>query len=316
MEQGIAHGGNLGEARRRFPTAPEPWLDLSTGINPFAYPLPGFPPEALTRLPEPDAVARLEALLARRTGALPEEVVAAPGTQILLPWIARLLPPGRARIPGPTYAEHARAATLAGHALTDGPAEMLTLVNPNNPDGRLLARAEVLSLARDHALTVVDEAFMEAAPADESVAGQVGSGGLVVLRSFGKFHGLAGVRLGFAIAPAPLAARLRASLGPWAVSGPALFAGLAALGDEDWPAAMRRRLREEAAALDAVLAAGGCEVLGGTSLFRLARVPDGTHDRLARAGILTRRFAFWPDRLRFGLPPDAAARARLAAALA
>jgi cobalamin biosynthetic protein CobC len=317
MSRDIPHGGNLTEARARFPEARGPWLDLSTGISPFPYPLPAMSAEAFTRLPEPADLRRLQALAARRYGARdPAQVVAAPGTQILLPLIARLLPPGRARVLGPTYAEHARAAALAGHEVVEGaPADLLTIVNPNNPDGRFRTRRELLAFRPPQGLLVVDEAFMEAAPHDESLAGEV-EDGVIVLRSFGKFHGLAGLRLGFAIASAPIAARLRDALGPWAVSGPALAVGLAALADEAWAAATRARLAEAAAASDAVLAAGGCRVLGGTSLFRLAEVPPGTFERLGRAGILVRRFDYWPDRIRFGLPPDAASLRRLAEALA
>lgn len=317
MGRDIPHGGNLTEARRRFPEARQPWLDLSTGISPFPYPLPEFSAEAFTRLPEPADVRRLQALAARRYGADdPAQVVAAPGTQILLPLIAKLRPPGRARVVGPTYAEHARAAALAGHEMVqDGPSDLLTIVNPNNPDGRFRTRPELLAARPPRGLLVVDEAFMEAAPNDESLAGAVDDG-LVVLRSFGKFHGLAGLRLGFAIASPPVAERLRDTLGPWAVSGPALAVGLAALADEAWAAATRARLAEAAAALDAVLAAAGCRVLGGTALFRLAEVPPGTYERLGRAGIHVRSFTYWPDRLRFGLPPDAASLRRLAEALA
>ncbi|MBS7813692.1 threonine-phosphate decarboxylase CobD [Roseococcus pinisoli] len=317
MSPDIPHGGNLTAARARFPEARSPWLDLSTGISPFPYPVPALPAEAFTRLPEPADLERLQALAARRYGARdPAQVVAAPGTQILLPLIAKLVPQGRARVLGPTYAEHARAAALAGHALAEeGAADLLTIVNPNNPDGRFRPRAELLAARPAQGLLVVDEAFMEAAPADESLAGAVDER-LVVLRSFGKFHGLAGLRLGFAITAAPLARRLRDALGPWAVSGPALAVGLAALADEAWASAMRARLAAAAAALDGVLTAGGCRVLGGTSLFRLAEVPPGTFERLGRAGILVRGFDYWPDRLRFGLPPDAAGLERLAEALA
>jgi cobalamin biosynthetic protein CobC len=320
----VPHGGSLARARQRWPGAPEPWLDLSTGISPFPYPLPAFPPESLTRLPEPAELARLCALAARRFGAAEAEVVAAPGTGVLLPLVAALVPRGRAVVVGPTYAEHARAAALAGHEVAEltepEPAALLTVVNPNNPDGRVWPRRVLRELAAAQrargGLLVVDEAFMEAAAEDQSMAPEVSAGGVVVLRSFGKFHGLAGVRLGFAVAAPAVAARLRAWLGPWAVSGPALAAGLAAYGDAGWPEAARRQLEDAAAALDAVLEGARCRVVGGTALFRLAEVPEGTEDRLGRAGILTRAFPFWPDRLRFGIPSDASARARLAAALA
>jgi cobalamin biosynthetic protein CobC len=303
------HGGDLAAARRRYPEAPQPFLDLSTGIAPRAYPLAGFPAEVLTRLPEPAEIGRLCALAAARFGA-PEgaRVVAAPGTQILLPLVAALRPPGTARVLGPTYAEHARAARLAGHAAREVaeaaalvPADLVTVVNPDNPTGRVLAAEFLAQLAaRQRAcggLLVVDEAFQEAEPGLPSAVPLVAEGHTLVLRSFGKFHGLAGLRLGFAVLPAPLASRLEAMLGPWAVSGPALHAGLAALTDDAWAAAQRA-------------------FLAGTPLFRFVAAPPGTQDRLGRAGILVRGFPHWPDRLRIGLPGDDAGFARLRAALA
>jgi cobalamin biosynthetic protein CobC len=321
----LPHGGALLAARRRWPDAPHPWLDLSTGISPFAFPIPGLSEAVFTRLPEPEEIAQLEVLAAARFGVGPgAAVVASPGTQMLLPLIARLVPPGRALVVGPTYAEHARCAALAGHTVREAsvpePADLLVIVNPNNPDGRLWSAEELRALAQSQrsrgGLLVVDEAFMEAAPSDESLAPWLAEGGAVVLRSFGKFHGLAGLRLGFAAAAAAEAARLAAWLGPWAVSGPALAAGLAAYADGAWAATARRRQDTGAQALDHVLQDSGCRVLGGTSLFRLAEVRPGTQDRLGRSGILVRGFHFWPGRLRFGLPPSDDALARLKAALA
>ncbi len=319
---GVAHGGDLEAARRLFPQAPTPFLDLSTGINPHGYPMPPLGAEAFARLPEPAALARLEALAARRYGApSAAHVVAAPGTQILLPLVAGLVPAGEARILGPTYAEHRRAAVLAGHAVGEVEAvaglegaALAVLVNPNNPDGRLVPRPVLLGLAAG--LLVVDEAFMEVAPPGASLAGEVGRPGLVVLRSFGKFHGLAGVRLGFALAEPGVAARLRARLGPWAVSGPAIAAGMAALADAAWAEAMRARLAAEAARLDVLLGRHGLEVVGGTALFRLARGAEGVFGRLGRQGVLVRRFEGRPGLLRFGLPGDDAAWERLGRALA
>ncbi len=319
---GMAHGGDLGAARRLFPQAPTPFLDLSTGINPHGYPMPPLGAEVFARLPEPAALARREALAAGRYGApSAAHVVAAPGTQILLPLVAGLVPAGAARILGPTYAEHRRAAALAGHAVRevdgveglDG-AGLGVLVNPNNPDGRLVPRQVLLGLRAG--LLVVDEAFMEVMPPEASLVGEVGRPGLVVLRSFGKFHGLAGVRLGFALAEPGVAERLRARLGPWAVSGPAIAAGMAALADAAWAEAMRGRLAAEAARLDALLGRHGLEVAGGTALFRLVRGPEGVFGRLGRQGVLVRRFEGRPGLLRFGLPGDEAGWERLGRALA
>ncbi|RZA17639.1 MAG: threonine-phosphate decarboxylase [Proteobacteria bacterium] len=324
----LPHGGNLAVARQRFPKAPEPFLDLSTGIAPYFYPIPPLPSETFSRLPEPEAHAALCRSAAKRyrvpAGA---RLVAAPGTQILLPMIAALCQPGAARILGPTYAEHARAAALAGHdtrevsVLADlAPASLITVVNPDNPTGRVLDAKTLSALAAQQrkggGLLVVDEAFHDACPELPSAVSLVPGGSVVVLRSFGKFHGLAGVRLGFAVAPDAIAARLEALLGPWAVAGPALLAGQAALTDGLWAQMQRARLRATVARLDEVLAQGGLTVLGGTPLFRFVEAPPSTFERLGNAGILVRSFAHWPDRLRIGLPPDDAGFARLARALA
>ncbi len=324
----LPHGGDLGVARKLFPAAPEPFVDLSTGINPFPYPLPPLDPTAFTRLPAPAAVERLAAMAAAAYGApSAAHVAAAAGVQTLLPHVYALAPRGRAAVLAPTYAEHARVAALAGHQVREATeiadlagADLAILVNPNNPDGRRVARHDLLALADALApgLLVVDEAFMDVAPADASLAPDVGRPNLVVLRSFGKFFGLAGVRLGFALAAPQLAARLRAGLGPWAVSGPALAIGTAALADAAWIASTRDHLAAAAQRLDDQLVAAGLDVVGGTALFRLVHTPNAADvfDRLGRAGIFVRRFAEQPAWLRFGLPGDEAAWQRLIKALA
>lgn len=227
---------------------------------------------------------------------------------------------------GPTYGEHAKAWGAAGHRVREAAglkeaegAQVVVVVNPNNPDGRLLPPEALLDAARGRAarggLLVVDEAFGEECP-EHSAAPHL-CPGMVVLKSFGKFFGLAGLRLGFALAGEDLAGRIAARLGPWAASGPALAVARLALADEAWSTATRERLAAAASRLDAVLTAGGLEVLGGTGLFRLARhdAAAEVYDRLGGAGILVRAFAYRPDALRFGLPADEAEETRLARAL-
>ncbi len=198
-------------------------------------------------------------------------------------------------------------------------ARLAVVVNPNNPDGRLLPRATLLEIAARAAtrggLLVVDEAFVEVAPEDTSVAGETDRPGLVVLRSFGKFHGLAGIRLGFAVAEPSTAARLRARLGPWAVSGPAIGIGLAALADRSWASRTRERLAANAARLDALLKSNGLHIRGGTALFRLVEGPADTFSRLGLRGILVRHFPGRPGLFRFGLPQDENSWIRLTRAL-
>src|SRR4051812_36352312 len=148
-EARIWHGGDLDEARRLFPDAPQPFIDLSTGINPNPYPVPTLPQDAFARLPQPDAGARLAAIAAAAYGASHAAcVVAAPGSQLLLPLVAQLAAPGLAAILGPTYQEHARAAALAGHRVREindaseaHGAVLVIVTNPNNPDGRVFSKS-------------------------------------------------------------------------------------------------------------------------------------------------------------------------------
>jgi len=319
--------------RRRYPHAPHPWLDLSTGINPVPYKMPPLEPDALTRLPEPADEHALRRAAARAYGvADPEFVAAAPGTQVLIGLLPVLFRARSVAVLGPTYAEHARAWTLAGaevrmvdrfEALED--AETAVLCNPNNPDGRRIEPARLRDLADRLAdrlaahggLLVVDEAFADLEPGPLSVAGVLPHPSLIVLRSFGKTYGFAGVRLGFALASAERSRLLREVLGPWAVSGPALAVALRALRDDAWLATAAQRLDAGARALDALLAQAGIRVIGGTRLFRLAESPEAPAitARLAAAGIHVRRFAERPEWLRFGQCGDASSQQRLRAAL-
>lgn len=329
---GLVHGGNLSGARLAFPDAPEPWIDLSTGINPHSYPHSPLPSTAFSRLPEPAHAERLKELAARAWSApSAAHVVAGPGTQMLLPLVAALGTGGenrRAAILSPTYAEHARAARMAGFAVDEvtdfarlSDADLAVVVNPNNPDGRLVAPADLLALAAHMAakggLLVVDEAFMEVGPDGVSLTSFAGTPGLVVLRSFGKFYGMAGLRLGFALGAPEMMARLAAQLGPWAVSGPALHVACEALADNAWRLAMRAQLAQEVEKLATVLLRHGLPIAGGTSLFLMVRSGRAAEifTALGRSGILVRPFAERPQDLRFGLPADAQALARLDAAL-
>jgi cobalamin biosynthetic protein CobC len=330
LDHPLPHGGGLAAARRLFADAPEPFIDLSTGINPYSYPLPQLAPDLFTRLPDPEALAVL-ASIAAQSYAAPSaaHVVPAPGTQILLPLVAALLRPGHAAVMAPTYREHARAAALAGHRVSEiadlnaaREAMLVVVTNPNNPDGRLFDKNELIALAKRLAsrggLLIVDEAFMDVGPPNASLAGEVGRNAIVVLRSFGKFFGLAGVRLGFALAAPPLAARLAAKLGPWAVSGPALAVGAKALANRDWIEEARRCLIAAAHRLQTILFNAGLEIVGGTTLFQLVRTPAASDlfHHLGRAGILVRSFPEQPSWLRFGLPGTEAAWARLQIAVA
>lgn len=324
----VAHGGNIDAARRQYPDAPEPWIDLSTGVNPHAYPFAAPAAEDWTRLPQPSAEVALRETAARRYG-VPDVgmVVAAPGSQALIQAVPRLLDAADVVVLSPTYAEHAIAWVRCGHrvierdALDDvGDARVVIVVNPNNPTGRAVPRKELCRLAavleQRNGLLVVDEAFADFEPG-LSLAPQLPPSA-IVLRSFGKAYGLAGLRLGFALAHQGLAERLRADLGPWCVSGPAMTIGAAALADADWLEAMRARLGEDCQRLDVLLGGAGFKASGGTHLFRLVQHPKARvmADGLGRRGICVRRFAQQPTWLRFGLPGADTAWMRLEQALA
>jgi cobalamin biosynthetic protein CobC len=322
------HGGALSRAAAAYPDAAKPWVDLSTGINPYPWPWPEPVPlvddTALTRLPEPDAQAQLEAAATKAYGAQdPAMVVAAPGTQALISLLPLVVPARKAAILGPTYSEHAIAWGQRGRsvdvisdlgALQDH--DVIVVVNPNNPDGRVHTPADLITAMRGRGLLVIDEAFADLEGRGISAIPYISQTDTIVLRSFGKTYGLAGLRLGFAVARIDIAQHIRQALGPWAVSGPALQIGTVALRDGGWMARMCGKMGAEASRLDGVLRRAGLEIVGGTRLFRLARTPDAAtlFDRLCQFGILTRKFDEHPDLIRFGIPQDAALE-RLEAAL-
>ncbi len=295
------HGGGLDAAIARFGGKRGDWLDLSTGINPRPYPVGTLAASDWTALPDRAAAQALNDA-ARRFWNLPDgaDILAAPGASALIARIPALQPPGRVQITRPTYNEHAAAFAAGGWRVVDnGPAEARVIVNPNNPDGRL---ADLT--APTYRLTVIDESFGEVTP-DASLIALAPRPGCVILKSFGKFWGLAGLRLGFAIAAPDLIAQLAEMLGPWPVSGPALRIGANALCNTDWAAATRARLTADAARLDRLMRHTGADLVGGTDLFRLYRVADATdlQSRLAEQRIWTRIFPYSPTLIRLGLPP-------------
>jgi cobalamin biosynthesis protein CobC len=251
----------------------------------------------------------IEAAARRYRVRHPATIVAAPGTQALIQLLPRLIPKSRVAVLGPTYEEHEICWERCGHDVTvvadlrqAAEEDVVVVVNPDNPTGRLLAAAQLRAL---DALMIVDEAFIDFHPRTASLASELPPRA-VVLRSFGKSYGLAGVRLGFAIAEKSLAEQMRHELGPWAVSGPAIEIGRIALADDSWLEAMVQRLAKSAERLDEVLIGTGFEIVGGTSLFRLARHPAAPQvvEALGRRGIHVRAFAHEPSWLRFGLPAD------------
>ena len=306
------HGGGLDAAIARFGGTRDGWIDLSTGINPVPYNVPDLPTDCWTALP--DSAAQEDLLdAARALWGVPEgaAVLAASGASALIAQMPSLAPPGQVAIVGPTYNEHAAAFAAQGWQVTNAfPARAMVAVHPNNPDGRLWSADDLTA-----PLCIIDESFGDVAP-EASLVSQAARPGRVVLKSFGKFWGLAGLRLGFAIAEPALIATLQDRIGPWGVSGPALHIAARALRDRTWAEATRVRLQQDSAWLDGLMQAAGAQVVGGTTLFRLYEVGDAAawQTRLAHHHIWSRCFPYASGWLRLGLPhPDH--RERLQAAL-
>ncbi|KSS99746.1 threonine-phosphate decarboxylase CobD [Pseudomonas aeruginosa] len=321
----LEHGGRLREAARRYDIPLADWLDLSTGIAPWPFSLPAIPEQAWTRLPESDD--GLEAAACLYYGA--ERVLPLAGSQAAIQALPRMRRGGRVGVLSPCYAEHAHAWRQAGHLVREiGEAEVepyldsldvLLVVNPNNPTGRVFEPAELLAwharLQRRGGWLLVDEAFMDCTP-QSSLAACSNRPGLIVLRSFGKFFGLAGARLGFALGERPLLQALAEQLGPWTVNGPVRHVAQSALRDRQHQRQQRERLLAASQRLEELLRRHGWPPAGGSALFQRLVDPRcaALHDYLARRGILTRQFE-QPASLRLGLPADEAAWARLDAAL-
>ncbi len=322
----LEHGGRLQRAAAQFGIPAADWLDLSTGINPVGWPVPAVPADVWQRLPEEEDA--LPAAAAAYYGS--DALLAVPGSQWAIENLPALWPSCRVGVLAPSYAEHALRWQQAGHRLTALEAhvsieeladfDVVVLVNPNNPTARLWPREALQALAARLAghggWLVVDEAFMDAS-AEHSLLAEALPENVVVLRSLGKFFGLAGVRLGFVFAAEALLGRLRRRLSPWAVSHPARWVASRALTDSAWQAHNRQWLATASARLSCLLKAAGLVVEGMNPMFQWLR-----HDRaleiyrhLAGQGILIRHFADSAS-LRFGLAATEEEWLRLQAALA
>ena len=322
----LEHGGRLRRAAQQYGIALADWVDLSTGINPNAYPAPAVPAATWQRLPEDDD--GLDAAAAAYYGS--SALLAVAGSQPAIQALPTVLSGARVSVLAPSYAEHAHAwRARAPQFFSADPdaaeaavvtSDIVVMVQPNNPTGALFERSRLLDwhtrLARRGGWLVVDEAFIDDTPA-ASLVPLAGADGLVVLRSLGKFFGLAGARVGFVFGPHAVRTRLEERLGPWTIGGPARHVARAALNDTVWQAAMRERLAHAGERLAQVLNAAGLGTASGPSLFKSVLRADAAqlHDALARRGILVRLFE-QPASLRFGLPADDAGWARLEQALA
>ena len=316
------HGGNLDLAMQRFGGAAHDWIDLSTGINRNSYPVGELPEAVWGALPSKSALNALHQAAQQAYGTT-APILATNGAQAAIQLLPHLCACGNARILGPTYNEYAAVFTAAGWDVAEvsdlealAGADIAILANPNNPDGKRYEPKQLLELLPKVGQLVVDESFVDATP-ELSLASNAGREGLLILRSFGKFFGLAGLRLGFVIGCDADITTLAAMAGPWPVSGPAIAIGERALRDREWAKATSARLMRDAQRLDAQVLRLGWTLVGGTPLFRLYETGDAhaAQEKLARARIWSRVFPYHRGWLRLGLPGNEAEWARLSAAL-
>ncbi len=317
----LEHGGRVRAAAKRYGIPVNDWLDLSTGINPDAWPVPVLPADLWQRLPEDeDGLVEAASNFYGTSHLLPVA-----GSQAAIQTLPRLRKPCRVALAATAYAEHERAWQQHGHQiihdeeLLQSDADVVVIVNPNNPTDRLYGAAELLALharlAQRGGLLVVDEAFMDATP-EYSLAPYCPMEGLIVLRSLGKFFGLAGARVGFVLAPENILRQLSELLGPWPIATPARYVANLALCDTAWQEKTRATLQAASLRLSDMLARHGFAPSGGTCLFHWVKCDDAAsvHQALAKQGILIRLFDA-PASLRFGLPYGEKNWARLDAAL-
>jgi len=308
----LEHGGQLRAAAAQYGIPVNEWLDLSTGINPVPYTPPMISGDAWARLPQNGD--GLEDAAAAYYGT--HDVLPVAGSQAAILALPQLRAPGRVGVLHPGYAEHAQAWRSAGHQVVPIQADdverqfagisVLVLMNPNNPTGKIFPQGKLREWHRQLSARggwlVVDEAFIEAT-AETSLAQAEMPEGMIVLRSLGKFFGLAGARVGFVLAHAAVRSALRRRLGPWTLAGPSRLVAQAALRDRAWHATARLRLAEDGLRLGQLLRDSALPPSGGCGLFQWAKAERAPllHQGLARCGILTRCFAE-PSSLRFGLP--------------
>ena len=331
----LTHGGRLNHYARQYGIPAEDWLDLSTGISPFAYPCPPVPADSWHRLPEED-----DGLLATATryygcGSL----LAVAGSQaaiMALPGVVarHRQQTGLVALPRVGYKEHQHAwqsydggsgswqvELYDGHPDEDllSRADVVVLINPNNPSGLLVDNGFLTmmrqQLAARGALLIVDEAFMDCTPEQSLLNTPLGDE-LIVLRSLGKFFGLAGARVGFVVATPYWLTALNEALGPWTLSGPSRQVAAMALADVEWHAQARQRIAIASSRLADVLARYLGSQVSGSGLFQRVRIEHAptVHRLLCQQGILA-RLCDEKDALRFGLPGDELAWQRLTNAL-
>jgi len=310
----LEHGGHLIDAANKYNIPLEQWMDLSTGINPNGWIIPEIPARCWQRLPEiGDGLVSAAKQYYQCQSLLPVA-----GSQAAIQTLPLLRKKSKVGVLKPAYAEHAYSWKNAGHEIVELEAEkieahlesldVLILVNPNNPTGQSFDKEQLLKwhdiLRRHKGWLIIDEAFIDTTP-EKSLSNHQVIDGLIILRSIGKFFGLAGIRCGFVIGIEELLHTLNEKLGPWVISHPSRYVATAALLDQEWINQTQDELKQNSNRLAALLTKRGLKPNGKTDLFHWIKTPlaKQVYQNLAQQGVLTRLFP-QPLSLRFGLPKN------------
>ncbi|MCW8329132.1 aminotransferase class I/II-fold pyridoxal phosphate-dependent enzyme [Photobacterium sp. SDRW27] len=333
----VKHGGNLLAMAGKYGSDPAEWIDLSTGVSPFTYPVGDIPLAAWNQLPQEND--GLEQAAANYYNASVEPVVVA-GSQAAIKALPEVMTEklgrtGTVALPSVGYKEHQHAW---GNYRKDGccwqiefydglpskeqvaTCDVVLVINPNNPTGKLSRKEELtdlyVDLAKRKATLIIDEAFIDCTPNESMLSPNKDMGNLVVLRSVGKFFGLAGARVGFVFAEQAIKDSLSNLIGPWTVTGPSRSVVKQALSDSAWQSSARVLIHNNSIRLSRLIAERLTARTSGTDLFITAFLYDATfcYDFLCREKVLT-RLCDEKNALRFGLPADEKQWQHLAVAL-
>jgi len=310
----LEHGGHLIAAAKKYNIPVNQWLDLSTGINPNGWPIPAIPAECWQRLPESD-----DGLIdAAKSYYQCQSILPVAGSQAAIQGLPLLRNKSTVGVLSLAYAEHGYSWKKAGHEVIElsvttinnqlHKLDVLILINPNNPTAQRFTKTQLLDwhqqLKQRNGWLIIDEAFIDSTP-EHSLSSYPVNDGLIILRSIGKFFGLAGIRCGFVIANHHILKQLDELLGPWTISNPSRYIATAALLDLNWQNKIQSDLKNQSNRLALLLQNNGFEIIAQTDLFHWIQTDNAEHihNTLAEQGILTRLFHN-PLSLRFGLPKN------------
>ncbi len=312
---GLKHGGRIKVAAEKYNIPADDWLDLSTGLNPNGWSVPNVPSSIWQTLPEDND--GLQSAACEYYGC--DYCLPISGSQAAIQILPSLRSFSKVGVISPTYAEHEYNWKQAGHdvvqlSLMDvenkiNELDVLVVINPNNPTGEIVPAEKLLNwhqqLSTKGGWLIVDEAFMDVTPENSLLSAGI-KPGLIILRSLGKFFGLAGVRCGFVITDKELLQRMADKSGPWSLTGPTRYIAKQALQDKNWHVKTIEDLKCSRERLREMLIGSTYSPNGGTALFQWVKHPNAKSisDAFAKQGILVRYFEEGVPSLRFGLPAN------------